>query len=213
MRNTNLIPILAIGLVIAGCTSQSIRVAVESVDQRAQVAADALETVARISQSEGLPPAVIAPIQDAYKAVGGIRPWTTLMRADVGRTEAAPQIMTNAEVEEQAIYKSRIDMKNALKEAIPLPLSPGGGSGLPWADVGTKGVLGLVTTVLGVLLKKQIGKTRVAEDAAKEGMEVIGSSSDPDLKKRAANKPNLRRKYVEQKNSNYELEIRQLENT
>jgi hypothetical protein len=140
-----------------------------------------------------------------------MEPWTSLMREDVGRAENAPDIMTNAEIEEQAIYKSRIDMKKALKEAIPLPLSPSGGSGLPWVDYGAKGGLGLITTVLGVLLKKQMGKTRVAEDAAKEGMEVIGSSSDPDLKKRAANKPNLRRKYVEQKNSNYELEIKQLE--
>lgn len=199
-------------ILVSGCTAESIKIAVDCTEQRAVATQEALREVARISASQPLPAEVAEPIRRAYEAASGINRWTSLMKKDVGVVESPPVAMTSEEIAQQGLYQSRIDMKNALKEAIPLPL-PTGGGGIPWTNHAGKGVFGIATTVLGVLLKRKMGQARVAKEAAKEALEVIASSNDAELKKRAAEKPNLTREYADKKLSDYNLRIQTLENS
>ena len=80
------------------------------------------------------------------------------------------------------------------------------------------GPFALLSTGLGILLKKKYRAhekdrqdKKIAKAAAMEAMDLIRTSPDPQIKKRAAKRANLVRVYADRKQDEYETRAMQLE--
>jgi hypothetical protein len=196
---------------LAGCiTWESRRAANHCINERAIATTDALQEIARISEATPLPPAVVEPIQRAYEASSGIPAWAALVEKDIGRASAPPKIMTNAETARQGVYQTQIDIRNAIEDQIPLKMPGSEGSGLPWGDFAGKGATGVGGVILSLLLAKSKRAESAAKRAVKKGLKLIGQSNDPEIKKQAANDPDLVREYAKDKASKYDMRVEQL---
>jgi hypothetical protein len=140
---------------LSGCiTWEARREANNCINARAVATLDALQEVARISETEALPDRAIEPIQRAYEAASGIPAWANLVEKDIGRATAPPKIMTNAETARQGVYQTKIDTRNAILDQLPLKMPASGGGLGGFGDFAGKGATGLGGLILSVLLAK-----------------------------------------------------------
>ncbi len=211
-----------IALAVCGCLrSQGLINAQSCIADHAQRQLKNLEEIARLSAETPMSERMAALIRENAKSAGLVHAWTELTQSDLGRATAAPDIMTSAEVGSQAVYRKEIELRKQLREMLPFDV-PGIDSG---SDMG--GVLGalagggpfaIVSTVLGIFLKKKHRQEEVTREqsvianaAVIEAMNLIRTSPDPQLKKRASEQPNLLRMYADQKMGQYDTRIMRIE--
>lgn len=213
-----LIPLFA----LCGCfASEGLMNSQACIADHAQRQIGNLKEIARMSESYPVSPIMADLLRENAKSAIAVQAWAELAQSHIGRAEAPPKILTDAEVGSQTLYRQEIEARKNWSEALPLKV-PGIGGGGEFGGIlkmlAGGGPFAAISTALGIMLKrkhKQERQTReqshVANAAAIEAMNLIRMSPDPQLKKRAANQPNLLRMYSEQKLAEYDTRIMRLE--
>jgi hypothetical protein len=212
---------LAIAVVVAcGCLpSEGLVTSQSCIGSHAHRQMSALQEIARISAEAPVQERIAELLEDTAQSAARIETWTELTKAHIGRAEAPPEVMTAAETGAQALYRQEIARRQALKESLPLKIPGGGGKGLSGllGALAGGGPAALLTTALGVLLKRKSRQARALDDerrraqaAAREALDVI-ADAPAEVKTAAGKLPNLLRVYKNRKASEYDSRIMELE--
>ncbi len=215
--------LIAALVVCAGCfTSEGLRNSQACISDHAERQVAALTEIARLTADNPLSPRMAELLRDSAMSASRVQAWTQLTQEQLGRATAPPEIMTEAEVGAQALYRQEIELRRKLKEMIPFQIPGAGGSSSGLGSLGTAlaggGPFALVSTIAGIFLKRKSAQARklkeekaVSDAAVAEAMKLIRTSPDPEIRKRAGKEPNLVRRYADAKAEEYQSRIMQIE--
>jgi hypothetical protein len=211
-------------LVVACCgciATEGLKTSQAAIDDHAKRQIKNLTEVARLTSEYPISPRMAELLRETALSSARVQAWTQLTQEHLGRAEAPTDIMTEAEVGAQALYRQQIELRRRLLSAIPFEI-PGVGGGGDLSGIGSAlaggGPFALISMVTGLILKRKSRQAKelkdqkaVSDAAVHEAMEIIRTSPDPQIRKRAAKKANLVRVYAEKKQSEYETRAMQLE--
>jgi len=201
-------------LLLCGCiATESLRVSQDCIDQHAESIKTACSEIARTNGEAAVPLVVREMVQGIYDDAGKVSRWTALTKEHLGPVAASIDITNDSEeVGAMALYRNRIALERTIKKALPLPGLKGSTSGGGLVE----GLLmggGPLATILGVAYgvarkrKKQLNEAKQENNhlkkAVDQGISVIATSQDPEIRKRAASHPNLVIEYAEKKEKKY----------
>jgi hypothetical protein len=223
MRNS--VAGLVVVSVFAGCMTEGRKIAQESIARLADRQMGSAAKVAEYSRTNPVQPELARLVTSMDEDAYGIKRWTTLTQADFGRAAGEVDLSDEGQARAQAMYEREIAKRNALRAVAAragLPIeSPNGETEVgDVAEMGLKYVLGPAgASIFGLLWRGAKKKQRKAEEladrrrrAAREAIQVIGSSKDTEIRKTAAMKRHLLEEYGEMKREEYDERAREIEN-
>lgn len=198
-----------------GCiATESLRVSQDCVDQHATAIKTACGEISRLNGAAPIPETVRQMVEGIYDDADKVSRWTALTKEHLGVTAAPIDIANDSEeVGAMALYRNRIDLERALKKALPLPGLKGHDSG-GGLITGLLAAGGPMATILGIgygLMRKRKKELGHLKKAVKQGIAVISSSEDPEIRKKASSHPNLLIEYGEEKGDSYRERARSLQ--